>query len=40
MILQLKSFDKKRLMGKIGRINKNEFNIILEKIRELFIPLR
>jgi mRNA-degrading endonuclease toxin of MazEF toxin-antitoxin module len=40
MILQLKSFDKKRLMGKIGTINKENFNEILEKIRELFIPLK
>jgi mRNA interferase MazF len=39
MILQLKSFDKKRLMGKIGTINKKDFNDILEKTRKLFIPL-
>jgi mRNA interferase MazF len=40
MILQLKSFDKKRLMGKIGTINKESFNEILERIRMLFIPLK
>jgi len=40
MILQLKNFDKKRLMGKIGVINKNDFNMILEKVRDLFIPLK
>jgi len=38
MILQLKTFDKKRLMGRIGMINKDDFAIILEKIRNLFIP--
>ena len=39
MILQLKSFDKKRLMGRIGMISKEDYNIIIEKIRKLFIPL-
>jgi len=38
MILQVKTFDKKRLMGKIGMLNKNDFNLLLEKIRNLFIP--
>lgn len=38
MILQIRTFDKKRLMGKIGTINKNDFNDILEKVRKLFIP--
>ena len=40
MILQMKSFDKKRLMGKIGVLQKEDFNIIIEKIRDLFIPLK
>ena len=38
MILQLKAFDKKRLMSRIGMLNKNSFNEILEKIYKLFIP--
>ncbi|MDM8565217.1 type II toxin-antitoxin system PemK/MazF family toxin [Candidatus Halobeggiatoa sp. HSG11] len=38
LILQLKAFDKKRLMGRIGMIDKDEFTKILEKIRNLFIP--
>jgi len=38
MLLQLKSFDKKRLMGKIGTLNKEQFNKVLTKIRNLFIP--
>jgi len=38
MILQLKSFDKKRLMGKIGILDKEQFNKVIEKTKELFIP--
>lgn len=38
MILQLKTFDKKRLMTRIGMINKNDFELVLEKISRLFIP--
>jgi len=38
MILQVRTFDKKRLMGKIGTISKDDFEKILEKIRKLFIP--
>ena len=38
MILQLKTFDKKRLMGKIGVLNQNQFKIVLEKITQMFIP--
>lgn len=38
MILQVRTFDKRRLMGKIGKINQDYFNDILEKIRGLFIP--
>jgi len=40
MILQLKSYDKKRLMGKIGVISKDNYNEIIEKIKGLFIPLK
>jgi len=38
MILQLKTFDKKRLMGRIGRVEKEIFNEIMKKSRNLFIP--
>lgn len=38
MILQLKTFDKKRLMTRIGMINKNDYKLICEKVRRLFIP--
>ena len=38
MVLQLKTFDKKRLMGKIGVLNQSQFKIILEKITNMFIP--
>lgn len=38
MILQLKTFDKKRLMGRIGRVDKETFNEIMKKSRDLFIP--
>ncbi len=39
MLLQLKAFDKKRLMGRIGMIPRNDFYKMMDKIRELFIPL-
>jgi len=38
MILQLKTFDKKRLMGRIGRVDKETFNKIIKKSQDLFIP--
>jgi len=38
MILQLKTFDKNRLMTRIGMINKNDFEEIKNKISRLFIP--
>jgi len=38
MILQLRTFDKNRLMTKIGMINKNDFENIKNKISRLFIP--
>jgi mRNA interferase MazF len=38
MILQLKTFDKKRLMTRIGMLNKSDFNEVLEKVSMLFIP--
>jgi len=39
MLLQLRAFDKKRLMGRIGTMPKNDFENLVELIRELFIPL-
>jgi len=36
MILQLRVFDKKRLMGRIGMISKEEYEKILEKIQNIF----
>jgi hypothetical protein len=38
MILQLKTFDKKRLMTRIGMLNKEDFEKVVEKTRGLFIP--
>ena len=38
MLLQLKSFDRKRLMGKIGTLSKEQFATILKKIERLIIP--
>jgi len=38
MILQLKTFDKNRLMTRIGMINKSDFEEIKNKISRLFIP--
>ena len=38
MILQLKTFDKKRLMTRIGMLNKKDFEQILQKTKNLFIP--
>jgi len=37
MILQLKVFSKKRVMNKIGTINKNDFEEILIKARKLLV---
>jgi len=37
MILQFKTFSMKRMMGKIGMVNKNDFEKILEKSRGLFV---
>ena len=38
MILQLRTFDKNRLMTRIGMINKEDFENINQKIARLFIP--
>ena len=37
MILQIRTFDKNRLMTRIGMINKEDFEKINQKIRRLFI---
>lgn len=38
LILQLKVFSTKRLMNKIGMINKNDFEKVLKKSKDLFGP--
>ncbi|MGB5867259.1 MAG: type II toxin-antitoxin system PemK/MazF family toxin [Arcobacteraceae bacterium] len=38
LILQLKVFSIKRLMNKIGMINKNDFNMIVNKSKRLIAP--
>ena len=38
MILQLKAFSMKRIMNKLGVVNKTEFEKILEKAQEIFAP--
>jgi pseudaminic acid cytidylyltransferase len=38
MLLQIKSFDKKRLMGKIGTLEEKQFSEVLKKLNKLFIP--
>ncbi len=38
MILQIRTFSKKRLTSKVGSINKEDFAKIKEKLRDLFPP--
>ncbi len=38
MLLQLRVYDKKRLMGKEGTLDKDQFNKVIEKCKGLFIP--
>jgi pseudaminic acid cytidylyltransferase len=38
MILQIKTFDKKRLMSRIGTLKKDQFLKVVEKINMMFIP--
>jgi len=38
MILQLRAFDKKRLMGRMGMVPKQDYIEIIEKIRRIFSP--
>jgi len=39
MLLQLRTFDKKRLMGRIGTMPLKDFENLADLLRELFIPL-
>ena len=38
MILQMKVFSKKRLLNKIGMVNKQEFEVITNKLKSLIDP--
>jgi mRNA-degrading endonuclease toxin of MazEF toxin-antitoxin module len=38
MILQLRTFSIKRLMNKVGTVNKNDFNKIVEKCQKIVSP--
>jgi len=37
MILQLKTFDKRRLMTRIGMMGKDDYHMVMKKVRGLFI---
>lgn len=38
MLLQFKTFSKKRLLSKMGTVNKNEFDVIVEKLKGIIDP--
>lgn len=38
MLLQFKTYSKKRLLSKIGTVNKNEFDVIVEKLKRVIDP--
>ena len=38
MILQVKTFSIKRVLSKVGVVNKDDFDKILEKTKDLFNP--
>lgn len=38
MLLQVKAFSKKRLLNKIGTVNKEEFKMITDKLKRLIDP--
>lgn len=40
MILQLKTFSIKRVLSKIGMVNKEDFEVIVEKSKNLFNPIK
>lgn len=38
MLLQFRTFSKKRLLSKMGTINQNEFSVIVEKLKGIIDP--
>jgi len=38
MLLQFRTYSKKRLLSKMGTVNKNEFNVIVEKLKGIIDP--
>lgn len=38
MLLQFRTFSKKRLLGKIWKVNKDEFNVIVETLKGVIDP--
>ncbi len=38
MLLQFRVYSKKRLLSKIGVVNQNEFNVIVEKLKRVIDP--
>ncbi len=38
MLLQFKTYSKKRLLSKIGTVNKNEFDEIVKKLKQVIDP--
>ncbi len=38
MLLQMKTFSKKRLLSKMGTISKDEFDVIVEKLKQVIDP--
>ena len=38
MLLQFKTYSKKRLLSKMGTVNKNEFHVIVEKLKGIIDP--
>lgn len=38
MLLQLRTFSKKRVLSKLGRVNKNDFEMIVKKLKKIVDP--
>ena len=38
MLLQFRTYSKKRLLSKMGTVNKNEFDVIVEKLKGIVDP--
>ena len=38
MLLQFRTYSKKRLLSKMGTVNKNEFDVIVEKLKGIIDP--